>query len=115
MQKVGLLLVFIMVFCLCGNSFAVQKDLPPVQSTQGLESVPVKQFDEVKQSVEDKSEQKEQKNRLNKCRRINKQIERQDRIKTKRQRELEYYEGRLENTKSKLEVLNPTLDEKGEK
>jgi len=114
MQILGLFLAIVIIFCFDGNCYSAQKVVPPVQSTQGLEPVPVKKFDSVKQSIEEKNEQKAQENRLKKSRRIKKQIERQDKKKTKMQKELEYYEARLENTKSKLDILNPTSGEKGE-
>ena len=115
MQKFLLVSLFVLSF-VC-NSFLLsgvcaKASDEPVQSTQGL------QLDESvaksKPTSEQKNEQKQSKNRLNKYIKTKKQIRKQNAIRDTKLKQLEYLERRLEAKQKKLESLGSDT-EKGEK
>lgn len=83
----------------------------PVQSTQGIDID--SSVENSKPSVEQKNEQKQSKNRLNKYLKAKKKIQKKDSKRRIKQKELEFLERRLELKKQKLEILN-SGEEKGE-
>lgn len=87
------------------------KDSEPVLSTQGLELDD--NIAKSKLTTEQKTEQKQIKNRSKKYIKYKKNLKKQDFKRTKKQKELEYLEKRLEAKKNKLKTLTSN-QEKGE-
>ena len=113
MQKkvlVSLFVIFIFLsFVLSSYAKSAEE---PVQSTQGLQID--ESIEKSKPTSEQKNEQKQSRNRLNKYIRVKKQIKKQHSVRNKKLKELEYLERRLESKQRKLELLDSTI-EKGEK
>ena len=86
------------------------KDSEPVLSTQGIELD--NNIEKSKPSPKQKNEQKQIKNRSKKYIKYKKNLNKQDFKRTKKQKELEYLEKRLEAKKNKLKTLTSN-QEKG--
>lgn len=97
--------LFVLLFCAC-ILLPVCASQEPVQSTQGVEDIE-NNLDKMKVNSEQINEQKLLKNRSKKYIKNNKEIKKQDKIRAKKQRELDYIQKRLDAKKVKLESLSP--------
>ncbi len=92
----------------------VLSKVEPIQSTQGVEDIEFSNIDKSKPTSEQINEQKQLQNRSKRYIKNNKEIRKQDKIRARKQIELEYIQKRLDAKKSKLESLKPD-QVKGEK
>jgi len=105
MQRIGLFFVVLIFLITAGQNSFAKKIQEPVQSTQGVEITEPEAVEKSKISKEEKNEQKDKKNRSIEYIKLRKKIDKQDRRRTYKQKELEYLENRLEIKKQKLESL----------
>ncbi len=109
-------LIYVIVFALLGSTcvFAKSKKSqePKGQSTQGVE-VDVETSQKIVKSKNDKNPARTKRKNRNKYVRYLKTVERQKNIKRIKERNLDFYNERLELKKNKLEELNSEV-KKGE-
>ncbi len=101
--------MFRIIFCIVLLVFSigltsVAKDDEPVYSTQGIE-IDGDAVQKSKPTSESKNEQKRKENRSKKYIKYKKELTKQEVVRAKNQKELEYLEKRLEGKQNKLNSL----------
>ena len=109
MFRVIFCILMLVVFGLT-SEMALAKQDQEIQSTQGYEFT---QQEQTQLNKKTKNEQKSFSNRYNKVIRKKHELQRNETLKTKKEKELKYLESRLNTQKVKLESLS-SKEEKGE-